>query len=287
MIFLIALIVAAGGTYIVYRMVQTRMGPSPALSFSRVLVAARDLQVGTMLREEDVSFERWAGKPVPGMLQDKKAALGRGVVSGMYKGEPILEKRLAQPGAGAGLAAIIPAGMRACAVKVNEVVGVAGFVLPGMRVDVLVSGTPPGARPEMGPKVRTLLQNIEVLSAGANLQKDGEGKPVQVQVVNLLVTPEQAESLSLASNETRIQLVLRNPLDTRTEQVSGTAMANLFGEGAVPRPVSARKQTADKKPAPQSAQAPTAPAPEVFLVEVINGSKRTEAKIPVGREAGQ
>src|SRR6516162_2931425 len=119
MIFLIALIVAAGGTYIVYRMVQARTGPNPALSFSRVLVASRDLQVGTMLREEDVSVERWPGKPVPGVLLDKKAALGRGVVSAMYRGEPILEKRLAQPGAGAGLAAIIPAGMRACAVKVN------------------------------------------------------------------------------------------------------------------------------------------------------------------------
>jgi pilus assembly protein CpaB len=289
MIFLIALIVAAGGTYIVYRMVQARTGPNPALSFSRVLVASRDLQVGTMLREEDVSVERWPGKPVPGVLLDKKAALGRGVVSAMYRGEPILEKRIAQPGAGAGLAAIIPAGMRACAVKVNDVVGVAGFVLPGMRVDVLVSGTPPGARPETGPKVRTLLQNIEVLSAGTNLQKDGEGKPVQVQVVNLLVTPEQAEVLSLASNETRIQLVLRNPLDTRTEQVSGTAMANLFGESTAARTVAVRKMAPDRKPAaqPVSAQPPATPAAEVFLVEVINGSKRTEAKFPAGRGAGQ
>jgi pilus assembly protein CpaB len=257
-IFLIALIVAAGGTYIVYRMVQTRMAPDPSLSFSRVLIASRDLQVGTMLRQEDISVERWAGKPVAGTVVDKKAALGRGVVSVIYRGEPILEKRLAQPGAGAGLAAIIPAGMRACAVKVNEVVGVAGFVLPGMRVDVLVSGTPPGARPEMGPKVRTLLQNIEVLSAGANLQKDGEGKPVQVQVVNLLVTPEQAEVLSLASNETRIQLVLRNPLDTRTEVVSGTAMANLFAEkGAPGRWLSGNRQPIRKcyrRPCPRRRQ---------------------------------
>src|SRR5690242_20297493 len=131
-ILLLALIVAAGGAYLVHRMVQTRVAGDPSLVFSRVLVAARDLQVGTMLREEDVSVERWAGKPIPGMFVDKKAALGRGVISGIYKGEAIVEKRLAQPGAGAGLAAIIPAGMRACAVKVNDVVGVAGFVLPGM-----------------------------------------------------------------------------------------------------------------------------------------------------------
>jgi pilus assembly protein CpaB len=289
MIFVIALVVAAGGTYVVYQMVQNRLARVPAVVYSRVLVASRDLQVGTMLREEDVSLERWAGKPAPGMFTGKKEALGRGVVSIVYRGEPVVEKRLAQPGAGAGLAAIIPAGMRACAVKVNEVVGVAGFVLPGMRVDVLVAGTPPGSGPVVGPKVRTLLQNIEVLSAGANLQKDADGKPVQVQVVNLLVTPAQAEILSLASNETRIQLVLRNPLDTRTETVPGTAMANLFSEQSGSAQA-ARRQPAPRKPAPPVAAPQPAPLPaaaEVFLIEVLNGPKRTETKFPVGRGGGQ
>ncbi len=286
MILLIALIVAAGGSFVVYRMVQTRLAASdPSLALSRVLVASRDLQVGTMLRDEDVSLERWAGKPAPGMFADKKAALGRGVIAGIYRGEPILEKRLAQPGAGAGLAAIIPAGMRACAVKVNDVVGVAGFVLPGMRVDVLVAGNPPGARTETGPKVRTLLQNIQVLSAGTNLQKDSEGKPVQVQVVNLLVTPAQAEILSLASNETRIQLVLRNPLDTQTETVPGTAMATLFADQATAAKAAVPRRAPVAKPAP----APPAAVPprEVFLVEVLNGPKRTETKFSAGQEAGK
>src|SRR3984957_9373732 len=105
--------------------------------------------------------------------------------------------------------------MRACAVKVDDVVGVAGFVTPGMKVDVLISGHPPGdANPAAGSRVKTLLQNIEVLSAGTDIQKDGGGKPQQVRVVNLLVTPEQAEDLALASSQTRIQLILRNPLDT-------------------------------------------------------------------------
>ena len=127
--------------------------------------------------------------------------------------------------------------MRAIAVRVDQVVGVAGFVLPGMRVDVLVSGVPPNATGGGGnnnTQVRTILQNIEVLSAGTDIQKDAEGKPQQVQVVNLLVTPEQAQILALASNETRIQLVLRNPLDTKMAPVQGTAMTNLFVDQNAP-----------------------------------------------------
>ncbi len=165
--------------------------------------------------------------------------------------------------------------MRAIAVKVDEVVGVAGFVTPGMHVDVLVSGTPPGVNyapgtheAELGTLVRTILQNIEVLSAGVNIQKDAEGKPQQVQVVNLLVTPEQAQTLSLASSGVKIQLVLRNPLDTKVTPVPGSAMGNLFADSniAPPKKVVAR---AVRKPA-------AAPAP--FSIEVINGSKHSEEK---------
>ncbi len=119
--------------------------------------------------------------------------------------------------------------MRACAVKVDDVVGVAGFALPGMHVDVLVTGVMPGEANAAGTKVRTLLQNIEVLSAGKNFQRDNEGKPVEVPVVNLLVTPDQAELLSLASTQARIQLVLRNPIDHQLSQPPGTDLANVLG----------------------------------------------------------
>ena len=132
-------------------------------------------------------------------------------------------------GAGGGLAATIPKGMRAVAVKVNEVVGVAGFVTPGMRVDVLISGNPPSTQASAHNMVtKTLLQNIEVLSAGQEYKKDAEGKPIPVQVVNLLTTPAQAEKLSLATNQTTIQLVLRNPMDTEIAKTSGLAVSNLF-----------------------------------------------------------
>src|ERR1019366_10411136 len=115
--------------------------------------------------------------------------VGRGVIATIFQNEPVLGRRLASVGAGAGLAATIPMGMRAVALRVNEVVGLAGFVLPGMRVDVLVAGNVPGStNPMSGTLSRTVLQNIEVLSAGQNIEKNGNGKPEAAQVVNLLVT---------------------------------------------------------------------------------------------------
>jgi len=151
-------------------------------------------------------------------------------------------------------------------------------VLPGMRVDVLISGVPSTNQTGAGnnTQVRTVLQNIEVLSAGTDIQKDAEGKPQQVQVVNLLVTPEQAQVLALASNETRIQLVLRNPLDTKVAPVQGTAMTNLFLDQNAPASKPHLTGTV-KKPAKQ---------PEMFTVTVINGSTKTDEKFaaPGGKQ---
>jgi pilus assembly protein CpaB len=154
-------------------------------------------------------------------------------------------------------------------VRVNEVVGVAGFAVPGMRVDVLVSGTPPN-NGNQGSITRTILQNIEVLSAGQNYQKDTEGKPVIVQVVNLLVNPEQAETLSLAGNNASIQLVLRNPLDTTMAKTSGTGMTSLFG-GVAP--------VAPPRPIIRVVNHPEIAPPKVVkppVMEMFEGAKRSE-----------
>jgi pilus assembly protein CpaB len=238
---------------------------------TRVLLAARDLEIGTVIHQADLKAGEWVGVLPKGALVKAEAVVGRGVVSRLYEDEAVLESRLAPVGSGGGLAATIKPGMRACAVKVDDVVGVAGFVLPGMRVDVLVSGNGPGVPANDGPKVKTLLQNIEVLSAGTNIQKDNEGKPVSVQVVNLLVTPEQAQLLSLASNQAKLQLVLRNPLDTETPKTPSIAMASVFSDGN-PAPKPAKPEF--RKPVPIEKPVP----PRVFLVEVFNGSKRTEEK---------
>ena len=172
----------------------------------------------------------WAGTLPDEAIKDPQQIKGRGVIETIYKGEPIVNHRLAPKGAGAGLAATIPVGMRAAALRVNDVVGLAGFVLPGMRVDVLVAGAAPGSDTgRTGMLCRTVLQNIEVLSAGQRIEKNEDGKPESAQVVNLLVSPDEAETLNLASSETKVQLVLRNPLDTNAAVTHGTTVAALFG----------------------------------------------------------
>lgn len=283
-VLLFALVVSAAASFLVYRLLSAQLVSSAKQRSARLVVAAHNLPNGALIKDTDVKLADWGG-PVPtGAILKEEDAIGRGVIEPIYEGEPLLETRVAQRGAGAGLAATIPAGMRAVAVRVNDVVGVAGFVTPGMRVDILIAGNPPGQNGQLGTQTKTLLQNIEVLSAGQNIQKDAEGKPVSVPVVNLLVTPEQAEVLSLASNETRIQLVLRNPTDKEAVKTPGTAIAYLFnGRDGMPAPkapgpVAARKP-APKKPAPAPVAAPPAPPDKVNVtVEVITGSKKSESK---------
>ena len=276
-----AVVVSGLATFLIYRLMMERFTASAHPQVSSVLVASRNLEVGAMIRDGDVKMTEWSGSVPEKAIGKKEDLLGRGVIANIYAGEPILETRLATKGAGAGMAATIPKGKRAVAVRVNEVVGVAGFVVPGMRVDILINGAPPGAS-NGGTQAKTILQNIEVLSAGQNIQKDAEGKPVSVQVVNLLVTPEQAETLTLALNDSRIQLVLRNPLDTDEIKTPGALLANLYGAaGGAPAPASAKPKARSAPPAPKPAAAPppaAPPPPVVKTIEVIHGAKKTEAK---------
>lgn len=279
-VLIFAFIVSAGATVLVYRLVASRVTAEAKQPTVQIVLAAKNLPVGAMLSEGDLRLGAWAGALPAGAVTKKEDAIGRGVVAAIYEGEPLVDSRLAPKGGGAGLAATIPPGMRAVAVRVNEVVGVAGFVSPGQRVDVLVTGVPPGETRSTGSFTKTVLQNIEVLSAGQNIQRDAEGKPIQAQVVNLLVTPEQAEVLSLISNEMRIQLVLRNPLDTKEVATTGVAQASVFTGAAIAPP------QASAKPAPVRPR-PSTPPPAVrqtqpvvipITVEVIQGAKRSSAK---------
>ena len=283
-----ALVIALGASYLVYRIIENKVLQGPQTkNEAKVVVAARDLPIGTLLKDSDVKLATWSGTLPPQAIVKVEDAVKHGVIATIYAGEPVLSSRLAATGAGAGMAATIPPGMRAVAVRVNDVVGVAGFVLPGMRVDLLISGTPPGgSNANLGTQTRTLLQSIEVLSAGQNIQKDAEGKPISVPVVNLLVTPEQAERLSLATNETRIQLVLRNPLDTEEATVPGTALAYLY-EGTPEGRKGANKGSKEsrsgsvrsaRKPAP--AQAPVMErVVQPITVEMITGTKKETIQV--------
>jgi len=287
-----AFLVAAGASLVLYRVLISRPASAkqgPAMV--HVVLANKNLEVGTVLKEEDVRLAEWPGQLPAGAATEPKLVLGRGVTTAIYEKEPILETRLAAKGAGGGMAAMIPPGWRAVAVRVNEVVGVAGFVVPGMHVDVLISGSTPGSNGSQGTQTQTLLQNIEVLSAGQDYKKDAEGKPVAVQVVNMLVTPSQAEQLALAASQTTIQLVLRNPLDHEIAKTSGTALGRLFNNSsavtAVTPPIETRPRPVRREPV-RIAQAapvtPVAPKETPFVMEIISGKDKREQKFATAPE---
>jgi pilus assembly protein CpaB len=272
-ILLLAFVIAGACAFLVFRVVGNRLGAGQP-STTRVVAASADIQLGTILTAANLTTIDIAGTVPKGAILKPENAIGRGVISNVYQGEPILESRLAPAGMGGGLASTIPTGMRAMAVKVDDVVGVAGFATPGMHVDVL-SSVPVRALSNQPTQqdntiVKTILQNIEVLSAGINIQKDAEGKPQQVQVVNLLVTPDQAEILSLPSsgaNGAKILLVLRNPLDTQTKDIQENSVGNIFGEQGVPKPAHVAR-----------AVPKTVAPPPRMSIEIYNGNKRTEEK---------
>jgi pilus assembly protein CpaB len=272
-VLLFAFVVAGGSSIVLYRLVIGRMNTSAPSATSSIVVAAKNLELGAVIKDTDLRVAAWPGVLPQGAIAKTADAVGRGVVSPIYASEPVTESRIGERGAGGGLAVTIPQGMRAMAIRVNEVVGVAGFVVAGTHVDVLVSGT--SAEAAGGNVTRTLLQNISVLSAGQDFKKDAEGKPVSVQVVNLLVTPQQAEMLSLASIQMTLQLVLRNPMDTTITAPPGVTLSSiLFGQA---RPV-VRSQPVSHSVTVKPAQVALAAVlpPEALRMEIIEGSKRTE-----------
>ena len=240
-----------------------------------LVVAAQPLAVGVEIKPGDLKLARVARDRVPeGSFKKIEEVIGRAVVSNVLMDEPVNAARLAERGSGFGLATVIPAGMRAVSVKVNEVVGVAGFVLPGMRVDVLATMRPPG---DAGARIATILQSVPVLSAGQQIQPDASGKAVNVPVVTLLVTPEQAEILTLAGNEGKIQLVLRNSADLALGKAPGRQMSELYGQRPkAAAPAAPRPMAVAPPPAP-----PPAPTPPEEIV-VIRGTTRSVEKIGAG-----
>lgn len=206
----------------------------------QVVAAAADLPVGTLITEDKLkTMPVLASSLPPGVFTDRAQVLNRGVVVPMVANEAVLESKLAPEGAGAGLPTVIPEGMRAVSVKVDEIIGVAGFVLPGTRVDVLVTVTPQDQ--QQTSITKQVLQNVQVLAAGESIEKDREGKPRTVTVITLLVAPEDAEKLTLAATEGQIQLALRNTLDADSVATPGSDIRSLVsGPAPVPAPATSR-----------------------------------------------
>ncbi len=250
----------------VYRQVRRATTAKPVAT-RQVVVAAMPLPLGARLQDQNLRAVAWSAEgPLPlGVFTRKEDCLDRALVSSVVENEPILEAKLAPREGGAGLAVTIPEGMRAVSVQVNEVIAVAGFVLPGSMVDVLVTGSP-GGQGNTNVITKGILENIRVLAAGQQIEQDKEGKPHTVPVITLLVTPEDANKVTMAANEGKIQLALRNTIDTKKADAPPVFQATLFGGGPGP---AATPRGASKRPK-GATPAPVAP----YVVEVIRGGKK-------------
>ena len=252
-----------------------------------IVLAAKPMGVGVTVKAADVRLGKIPSAAFPkGAFSRVLDVIDRPVTSTILLDEPILEGRLAARGSGLGLAPIIPVGMRAVAVRVNDVAGVAGFVLPGMRVDVLVTGRPPDSN---GTMTTTCLQNILVLSAGTTMQADSKGQAIQAPTVTLLVSPEQAETLTLANSEGRIQLVLRNGSDQTIEKTAGRDLGELYGkprhpakEMATSAPLSRPREQVRPAPIPPVVPAlpPSVPLDQIIVIRGTQKSVETVGSHP-------
>ena len=262
------LAITAGGAFALatYRYIQQAPARAEAIATRPVVVAAANLELGAELRPDDVRIVAWPAAAVPeSVFHSAQEVVGRGLVQAIVQNEPILAGKLAPAGAGAGLPPVIPPGMRALSVRVNDVIGVAGYVLPGTRVDVVATVNP--TRNQTDVTSRVVLTNVQVLASGTKIERDSDGgKPMAVSVVTLLVDPGEAERLTLASTEGKIQLALRNPLDTAAPATPGIRPAALMGSAPVAAPAGTRRVASAPRPAP-------APLP---TVEMIRGDKRAQ-----------
>jgi pilus assembly protein CpaB len=266
MIGFLALAIGFLASVYVYKNLQGKGGADAGIE---VMVAANDLQVGQRIDEHDIRIIHINPADLPpGTPRRRSEVLGHGVIVPISKGEFILPNRLAGENAGSGLPSLIPPGMRAVSVRVNEVVSVAGFVTPGTRVDVLLTGTPAGSSEQ---QTTTVLQNVAVLASGHTLERTSTGEAQTTAVITLLVTPDDAQRLALASTEGHIQLALRNPLDTRQQDVASSNTRGLYKMAAAPAPVRApvhHVQTAKATPPPQASTG--------VSVEVYQGDKKPD-----------
>jgi len=266
----IAVITAGLASFGVYRAIKQIPVREVEVAHRYIAVAAKPLPTGTLVQADQVKLVAWPTRsPVPGSFTKVEDVVGRGLISSALENEPLTESKLAPREAGGGLPPSIPPGMRAMSVKVNEVIGVAGFVVPGTRVDVLASIDEGQDR---SPMTRAVVSNVQVLSAGTRYdqEKSKDGKPIPSTVVTLMVTPEDAERIALATTEGKIMLTLRNPLDVKPTETLGVRLAALMGK---PAPPPVEKTVKGRK---VMVAAPAPPAPTVYTVEAIRAAKRAE-----------
>ena len=275
LVLLVALVMAGVASYAVYQAIQKIPVREVEVASTPVVVAAKALPVGALIGPADVKLAAWPAKsPVSGAFARAEDVVGRGLLAAVLENEPVTTSKLAPRESGAGLAPTIPIGMRAIGVRVNEVIGVAGFVVPGARVDVVAT-----VDVNNETKTRTVVNNLQVLTTGTRYdqQESRDGKSIPSTVVTLLATPEDAERVALASTKAQLLLVLRNPLDVAPTATTGVYLAALMGPPAAPPVETAFKGRRMVVAAPKPAPPPPPPAP--YTVEAIRGAKRTTEEV--------
>jgi len=270
MIGFVALALGAIVSFAVYRTLKAGRGGDPPPGVD-VVIAANDVPVGAKVEERDVKVVRFPAADLPpNCFHLKTSVIGRGAVLPIAKGEFFLPNKLAGENAGSGMPSLIPPGMRALSVRVNEVIGVAGFVVPGTRVDVLLTGNPTNSSDQ---QTTTVLENVAVIATGQKLERNTAGEPQLTPVITLLVSPDDAQKLTLATTQGKIQLALRNPLDTKQQELASVNTGTLYrgvsppAPATAPRPKSTR-HTVVLTPAP----------PQPYTVVVIKGTKKDVTK---------
>jgi pilus assembly protein CpaB len=239
------------------------------------VVAAHDLPMGSLISKDSVKLVPWpASSPVDKGFTTVESVLNRGLIDSVVANEPLTETKLASLEAGAGLPPSIPEGMRAVSVKVNEVIGVAGFVVPGTHVDVMVTLSRNGETDSM---TRVVVSDVQVLTAGTRYdqEKARDGQPIPTSVVTLLVLPEDAERIALAATEGQVMLTLRNPMDRKRTETAGVRTSALLGQAPAPAPV-VKAAPGRRIATPAAAPAAAAPASSIYTVETIRAAKRAE-----------
>jgi pilus assembly protein CpaB len=267
----IAIVVGALASYalFVYLEKQEALLAKPRVEMRPIVVAKQNIPLGTTLREKHLEIREWPTNIIPnGSFQNRETLQDRVVKTEMIAGEAILEAKLAPVGSSGGLAGLIPPGKRAISVAVNVVSGVSGFILPNTSVDVLAT-----VQPSAGDKLKTftkmVLENVQVLAVDQTIEKEDD-EPVTVKSVTLLVSPGEAEKLALASNEGKLQLMLRNAMDIEMTETSGVLLSQLMGR---PKPVR-RRRIVTKVAPPPKVEEEKAPPPRI--VEVIRSNVRSE-----------
>src|ERR1700730_10915506 len=268
----VALALGAIVSFTVYRTLQTRAGAGTPPGVD-VLIAANDIAVGAKVEDRDVKVVRFPPADLPpNCFHLKSSVVGRGALLPIAKGEFFLPSKLAGENAGSGMPSLIPPGMRSVSVRLNEVIGVAGFVVPGTRVDVLLTGIPTNAADQ---RTTTVLENVAVIATGQKLERNTAGEPQLTPVITLLVSPDDAQKLTLATTEGKIQLSLRNPLDTKQQELASVSTGSLYKGVPAAAPVASTRPQATKHKTVQTL--PPTP-PTQYSVFVIKGTKTTETK---------